>query len=213
MSQFSKIAEDTILNAISNNKTIRAILRELGLSSGEYNRKQLKQFMDKHNIEFKSSYNMYTPLSIITKEELTKLVQSSDTYSEVLEKLGYGTSKNGAFGTLKSKIAKWDIDTSHMSHYRKGCKSKATDDTVFSLNSPHHRNTIRRYVINNNKIPYVCAVCGNKGEWNGKSLTLTLDHINGNHNDNRIENLRFICPNCDSQSETYGSKNKIRYYK
>lgn len=46
-----------------------------------------------------------------------------------------------------------------------------------------------------------------------KPLTLTLDHANGNRMDNRLENLRFVCPNCDRQQDTYGSKNKIRYFK
>ena len=47
----------------------------------------------------------------------------------------------------------------------------------------------------------------------GRPLTLTLDHINGDHNDNRIENLQFICPNCDSQQDTYCYKNKHKYVK
>lgn len=213
MSKFSNIDETLIIKAIHNNDTYRAILRELGLSSGEYNRKQLKIFMQNHNIEFVSNYKMNSPLAQITKLDLIALVNNSDTYAEILKKLGYGKMRNGAFITLKNKINKWGIDTSHMSHFKRANNEKATDETVFSKNSPHSHSTIRRYVISHNKIPYVCAVCGNKGEWNGKPLTLTLDHINGNRNDNRIENLRFICPNCDRQSDTYGTKNKHRYYK
>lgn len=213
MSKFSDLDIDVILQAVNNNGTYRSILRELGLSSGEYNRNQLKKFIKEHNIDFHSHWEGTSPLSRITKEKLETLIKECDTYNEVLSKLGYGKYRNGAFITLKEKIAKWNIDTSHMSHYRKGNIEKATDETVFSQNSSHSHSTIRRYVIRHNKIPYECAVCGNKGEWNGKPLTLTLDHINGNHNDNRLENLRFICPNCDRQSETYGSKNKVRYYK
>ena len=43
--------------------------------------------------------------------------------------------------------------------------------------------------------------------WNNKELTLTLDHINGNNTDDRIENLQWVCPNCDRQLDTFGSKN------
>jgi Zn finger protein HypA/HybF involved in hydrogenase expression len=53
---------------------------------------------------------------------------------------------------------------------------------------------------------YKCTCCGIK-EWNGKSITLEIDHINGDNTDNRIENLRYLCPNCHSQTETYKGKN------
>lgn len=53
-----------------------------------------------------------------------------------------------------------------------------------------------------------CAICGMSQEWNGKPLTFILDHIDGDATNNRRENLRCICPNCDSQLDTYKSKNK-----
>ena len=63
-------------------------------------------------------------------------------------------------------------------------------------------------LINEGRLEYKCACCGNIGEWQGQKLTLQLDHINGKNNDHRIENLRFLCPNCHSITETYAGKNK-----
>lgn len=53
-----------------------------------------------------------------------------------------------------------------------------------------------------------CAICGMKDEWNDKPIIFVLDHIDGNADNNDRDNLRLICPNCDSQLDTFKSKNK-----
>lgn len=61
---------------------------------------------------------------------------------------------------------------------------------------------------------YRCAICGCSPEWNGKPLTFVLDHIDGHASNNSRDNLRLICPNCDSQTDTFKSRNKFgeRHY-
>jgi len=73
------------------------------------------------------------------------------------------------------------------------------------------RSKIRTEIIKNELLPYKCNECG-ISEWKGKSLSLHLDHTNGINNDNRIDNLRFLCPNCHSQTDTYcGKANRLKY--
>tara|TARA_Y100001938_G_C7908528_1_gene338375 strand:- start:38 stop:484 length:447 start_codon:yes stop_codon:yes gene_type:complete len=80
------------------------------------------------------------------------------------------------------------------------------DSEVFCENATIGRHHVKKKIIQRNLIPYECAVCGNQGEWLGKPLSLVLDHINGINNDNRLENLRFVCSNCDSQLPTYKNR-------
>lgn len=65
---------------------------------------------------------------------------------------------------------------------------------------------IRDYILEEQN--YKCSICKIDQEWNGKPLKFILDHIDGNCTNNRRENLRLICHNCDSQLDTYKSKNK-----
>ena len=81
------------------------------------------------------------------------------------------------------------------------------DEDVFVENSTYARHRLKQRIIKQNMIPYVCVCCGTGPEWMGKPMPLILDHINGVNNDNRLENLRFVCSNCDSQLPTYKSRN------
>ena len=87
------------------------------------------------------------------------------------------------------------------------CKTRRPDEDVFVENSDYARHNLKTRIIKQKLIDYQCACCGIGPEWNGKPMPLILDHINGVHNDNRLENLRFVCSNCDSQLDTYKARN------
>lgn len=146
----------------------------------------------------------------LTDQEFIDLVKSSLNTSEVLFKLGYTTTGN-SWGYSQVKQRMLDLNLSGNDFRGKASLNtnvkEINPDKLFCENSKHARSVLRKQIIKKGLIPYECALCGIK-EWNGKTLSLELDHINGENNDNRLENLRFLCPNCHSQTTTYGSRNQ-----
>lgn len=146
-------------------------------------------------------------------KEFIDTIKSSTCIKEVLFKLGYTTSGN-SWGYTKVKERMLILGLSSKDF--KGRSTTVTTSTrvdsskLFSSNSTHTRSVLRKRIIRDNLLEYKCAICGIT-TWNNKTLSLELDHINGINNDNRLENLRFLCPNCHSQTSTYGSKNSDIY--
>lgn len=150
----------------------------------------------------------------ITDEQFVELIKSSTNISEVLFKLGYTVKGNSwGFSNVRRRMDDLNIPMSAFkgksAMLQSSREKDLTAEMLFKENCKHNRNCLRRFIIKNGLLPYKCAICGAK-EWNGKTLSLELDHINGINNDNRLENLRFLCPNCHSQTTTYGSRNQQR---
>lgn len=148
----------------------------------------------------------------LTDEQFVELLKKSSTISEVLFKLGY-TVKGNSWGCsqVKQRMADLNVDQSIFKGKQCALQNRAAREInpadILKKNCKHVRSVLRRYVIKNQLVPYKCAICGCT-EWQGKTLSLELDHVNGINNDNRLENLRFLCPNCHSQTTTYGSRNQ-----
>lgn len=126
--------------------------------------------------------------------------------TEVVDKLGYSTHSGNNNNTVQARLDKYNIDTSHFI-FKKGIERN--EENVFIENSTASQATLRRWYIKGNYTPYICSICGQPPIWQNKELTLILDHINGSNHDDRLENLRWVCPNCNQQLDTTNGKNKI----
>lgn len=146
----------------------------------------------------------------ISTEEFQTLVYRSNTITDILRYFGLN-NKGGNHNTVKRRAKDENIDISHISLGRgsnrgKRFLPKKTDDQFFCENGTTNRSSIKKRIIRNNLIPYECESCGLKDTWNNKKISLQLEHKNGIPNDNRLENLCFLCPNCHSQTDTYAGK-------
>jgi len=84
-------------------------------------------------------------------------------------------------------------------------------EVLKGLHPDYPRSQVKLHLLKQGIKKNECEICGNDGTWNGKPVVCILDHINGIHNDHREENLRMVCPMCDSQLDTYKSKNTKRF--
>ena len=140
-------------------------------------------------------------------EELQEIVSDSRTLQEVLKKLGYSSTSGANRKTVQSRLDKYNISTEH---FTKGVSNgiASTPENTFVKDSDATQAVLRRLYLKGNYTPYKCSICGQEPFWNGKELSLTLDHIDGDNTNDVLDNLRWVCPNCDRQLDTFGSKNR-----
>jgi len=148
------------------------------------------------------------------KVKFTKIVKNSNNLSEIARNIGLNPSK-GNRDTIKRYINLYKLDTSHFrtsnigrsSNFNKRDLSSILVDNSTYSSSQHLKNRLYSEGLKER----CCELCGQDEEWNGKKMSLILDHINGINYDNRIENLRIVCPNCNATLDTNCSKNKTKY--
>lgn len=145
-----------------------------------------------------------------SEEDLRKAVKTSTSIRQVLEKLDI-VPAGGNYQTTNRRIQKLNIDTSHFTgqawNRGKIIGPKRPIEEYLKENSVVQSFRLKNRLLLEGLKEHKCECCGIT-EWNGKLAPLELDHINGNHHDNQLENLRILCPNCHAQTDTYRGKNK-----
>lgn len=152
-----------------------------------------------------------------SKEKLQNIISESKTFSEVLQKLNLRVA-GGNFKMIKNHITKHNISIAHFTPdlRRKEALKLNRHLKAISLerilveNSTYSRSDLKKRLYKEGLKERKCELCGQDESWHGKHMSLIIDHINGVWNDNRLENLRIVCPNCNATLETHcrGTKKK-----
>ena len=149
------------------------------------------------------------------KESLEIAVLGSLCVADICRKLGLRTNGNN-HKTIKKYLSLYKIDTSHFLGSKLGTlklnefksKTKICLEDRLVEKSEYPTTKLKTRLIKEGILENKCNNCGNLGNWLNKPLVLQLEHKNGDHHDHRLENLELLCPNCHSQTDTWGNKRR-----
>jgi hypothetical protein len=142
--------------------------------------------------------------------EFKELVSRCSSYSEVLRELGLVSSGGSSSKGLKRRIEELSCCVDHFNTEQSilARRRSIPIEEILTINSSYTNIAqLKKRLRVELNYPQYCNICGMGDEWNGHLLVLQLDHVNGISNDHRLENLRLLCPNCHSQTDTYAGKN------
>jgi hypothetical protein len=153
-------------------------------------------------------------INSLPRDEFQKLVYECNSLSDILKKLNLYVS-SGNYRPLKIRLDDENIDYSHIKlGYGANKNRKISSNKQIPLpeilieNSIYKGTVLKNRLLKDGILENKCSKCGLQPLWCEETLVLQLDHINGNSRDNRLDNLRILCPNCHTQTENYGSKNR-----
>lgn len=150
-----------------------------------------------------------------TEEEARKAVAESKSYSETLRRLGMRPA-GGNHALLKKYVNEtWKFSTEHFDPGAAAVQNLHRPakplDEVLVKESSYSRNKVKQRLFEAGIKKRACEMCGQDETWRGRRMALILDHINGTPDDNRLENLRIVCPNCAATLDTHcGRKNRMQ---
>ena len=152
---------------------------------------------------------MVNKIDLLHDGEFIELIENSSSTAEVLKTLGYSVKGNSwAYKIVSERMNKLNV------HFGKklvinsqGKQEKLPLEKILTTDSEYNRTKLKDRLVQEGLKEYKCECCGIT-EWMGNPISLQLHHLNGIHNDNRLENLQLLCPNCHSQTENFGTKGK-----
>ena len=153
---------------------------------------------------------MFVKDAPFTREEAEEAIRSSDCWADALRRLGYRPVGHN-YRTLQKWVTRWGITVDHFdpnaSRRRAGITRKQPLDAVLVAGSSYKGNRLKERLYKEGLKERRCEKCGQGETWRGRRMSLIIDHINGVSNDNRLDNLQILCPNCAATLDTHCGRN------
>lgn len=149
---------------------------------------------------------------LMPEPEFRAIALSCKTMTEFMERLGApkGSGRNKVIYGSGYNAIRARVTALHLTDHFETNKHRRQEKHLTPIGEHRTRSGLRRRIISDGLLPYECEGCGNGGAWQGKPLALQLDHKNGKASDHRLDNVRFLCPNCHSQTDTWTGRNKAK---
>jgi hypothetical protein len=202
--------DEELRDAAAASFCMRDFLARLEVDITPGRRRYLRYRLSKAGVDL--SHWDRSPHRWYSREQLAAAVAGSFSYAGVLRELGIPQA-GGSNAYLVRRIRQEGLDTSHFTgqaHQRgKSDPRRKSPQEVLVVLAPgsrrRHTPMLRRAMLESG-VPHLCALCRQGPEWRGRSLTLVIDHSNGDWLDNRLGNVRFLCPDCHAQTATWCRK-------
>lgn len=144
-----------------------------------------------------------------TYEELAEAVRAARTYTDVLRELGLRVA-GGNHASIRRAVERAGLDVTHFRRPDPRPRTLRPLSEVLVRGSTYSRHLLKRRLFTGGLKQRRCELCGQGEEWRGGRMSLILDHVNGEHDDNRLENLRIVCPNCNATLDTHCGRRSTR---
>jgi hypothetical protein len=146
-----------------------------------------------------------------TEAAAREAIAASTNWSQALRQLGLRAA-GGNHAVLKRWARAWNIATDHFDPYahvrRHLHRERKPLEDVLVEHSTYNRGSLKKRLFASGLKARACELCGQGEVWRGRRMSLILDHINGVHDDNRLENLQIVCPNCAATLATHCARNQ-----